>query len=77
MARTFVDNDLLTWEVFPSAGDHGFSANPHLVFNCLSDRDARPRYVELNGHEASAATMVHEASDEKLLQLLELSRVVT
>ena len=77
MARTFVDPDLLLWEVFPSAGDYGFSSNPHLVFNCLSDRAARPRFVELDGHEASAETMLFEATDAKLLDLLERSRIVT
>lgn len=76
MARTFVDRDLLTWEVYPSAGDYGFSDNPHLVFNCLSDRNARPRYVELDGHNAAAETMVSGATDAKLLDLLAQSRVV-
>jgi hypothetical protein len=76
MARTFVDRGLLTWEVFPSAGDYGFSTNPHLVFNCLSDRMARPRYVELDGHEAGAETMITDASDAMLLDLLSASKVV-
>ncbi len=76
MARTFVDRDLLTWEVYPSAGEHGFSSNPHLVFNCLTDRLARPRYVGLDGDEASAETMVFDASEAKLLDLLGKSKVV-
>ena len=76
MARTVVDRDLLTWEVYPSAGDYGFSDNPHLVFNCLSDRAARPRYVELEGHEAGAESMIAEAADSKLLALLAESKVV-
>ena len=76
MARTFVDRDLLTWEVYPSAGDYGFSDNPHLVFNCLSDRNARPRYVELDGHSAGAESMVTDATEAKLLALLAQSKIV-
>ena len=73
MARTFMDSDLLTWEVYPSGGAHGFSQNPHLVFNCLSNRAEPPRFVDVEGDESSAQKLVNLASVGELLALLQQS----
>ncbi len=70
MARTFLDLNLMTWEVYPSGGQHGFSQNPHLVFNCLSNRGEPPRYMDMAGDSASAQKVVCEASEPELLALL-------
>jgi len=77
MARTFQDRDLLVWEVYPSAGDHGYSQRPHLVFNCLSERTARPRFVELDGDEADGEKLTATATDDDLRTLFERAKVVT
>ena len=77
MARTFQDGDLVTWEVYPSGGDFGFAQRPHLVFNCLTDRSVRPRYVELDGDEADGEKLVVTADDGALRSLLERARVVS
>jgi hypothetical protein len=77
VARTFLDQQLMTWEVYPSAGAYGFSLNPHLVFNCLSNRGARPRFFDVEGDEASAQKLVYDASDAELLAFLDSSRVVS
>ena len=37
MSRTFVDENLHTWEVFPSGGRFGLPERPKIVFLCLSD----------------------------------------
>ncbi|MGH7468872.1 MAG: hypothetical protein ACRENP_13020 [Longimicrobiales bacterium] len=70
MARTFLDPELMTWEVYPSAGAHGFSRNPHLVFNCLSNRAERPRVLDVDGDSASAQKLVLAASESELRDLL-------
>ena len=67
MARTIQDDNFLTWEVFPSAGDHGFSAAPYVVFNCLTDRMQRPRQYKLASNEAEAGTRLEQASIPELL----------
>ena len=67
MARTIQDDNFLTWEVFPSAGDHGFSAAPYVVFNCLTDRMQRPRQHKLASNEAVAADRIEQATLEELL----------
>jgi hypothetical protein len=69
VARTFLDLELMTWEVYPSAGAHGFSRNPHLVFNCLSNRAERPRFLDVEGDSASAQKLVFAASEAELRDL--------
>ena len=76
MARTIQDENFLTWEIFPSAGDHGFSAQPYIVFNCLTDRMQRPRQYQLTTDEAEAETMVDRASDQELLTLFKKAEYV-
>jgi hypothetical protein len=67
--RTFLDDNMLTWEAYPSGGPHG-SEQPFIVFNCLSNRMLRPRCVQTDGDEADAERMVLEASNEKLQEML-------
>jgi hypothetical protein len=73
LARTFMDPDLMTWEVYPSGGAHGYSRNPNLVFNCLSNRAEPPRFIDVEGDEATAQELVSRASDRELLALLQQS----
>ncbi|MGH7462560.1 MAG: hypothetical protein ACREMA_16245 [Longimicrobiales bacterium] len=76
MARTFLDPQLMTWEVYPSGGNFGFSVNPHLVFNCLDNRGERPRFLTVDGDEASAQKLVYDATDAHLVSMLASSRIV-
>jgi hypothetical protein len=73
MSRQIQDQNLLVWEVFPSGGAYGFSTDPYVVFHCLSQRQLRPRRVELDGDEAAGERLVRRASDAELLALLERS----
>lgn len=76
MSRTFKDEGLLTWEVFPSGDDHGHADHPHLVFNCLSNRMTRPRWVDHAGDEADAERIINAATEEELRALLAKSTQV-
>ena len=73
---------MLTWEVYPTGGAHGESVRPQVVFNCLSNRMLRPRYVLMKGDEADAerrialapvgkelghAARVHDGTRERVL----------
>jgi hypothetical protein len=68
--RTFQDHDFLVWEVYSSGGSHGFSDNPNVIFNCLTQQDARPRSVELGKDEADAQRRIAGMSDTELIELL-------
>lgn len=70
MARRFNDQNFLTWEAFPSAGDFGFSTKPYIIFNCLTDPLQRPRQFQIDGDEADAEQKVIAASDRELLDWL-------
>jgi hypothetical protein len=72
--RTFQDRNFLVWEVYPSAGRHGFSTNPHIIFHCLTQRDIRGRYLELGESEADAERRIAEAAPAALLDLLEQAK---
>lgn len=74
MAKTFLDNDLLLWEVYPSTGAFGFPENPKIVFNCLTNRAKRARVVEAPGDEADAAATLQHASTKELLAMFEGSK---
>jgi hypothetical protein len=74
MSHTFTDENLLTWEAFPSGGDYGLAVRPKIVFNCLSDPTVRPRYVERDGHEADAEEEVIEYDEHQLRDLLRESK---
>lgn len=77
MSRTFQDHDFLVWEVYPSGGRHGFSDNPHVIFNCLTQQNLRPRYVPLGRDEADAQRRIALMSDEELLELFERAREIS
>lgn len=74
MSQTFTDENLLTWEAFASSGDFGFATRPRVVFNCLSDPDTPPRYVERPGDEAGAEGQVMEYDEKQLRAMLAQSR---
>jgi hypothetical protein len=79
MSRTFVDENLHTWEVFPSGGRFGLPERPKIVFLCLSDPSpaSRGRYVVLpEGDEASAQDTLADLSDTRLRELLAESRAL-
>lgn len=73
MSRQIQDQNFLVWEVFPSGGEFGFSSDPFVIFHCLTQRDLRPRRVELPGDEADAERLVNASSDAELLALLQRS----
>jgi hypothetical protein len=77
MSRTILDRNMLTWEVYPSGGVHGASTEPQVVFNCLSNRMLRPRYIVMRGDEADAERRIALASNEELLTLFEQSDEVS
>jgi hypothetical protein len=74
MSQTFTDVDLRTWEAFATGGRFGLAVRPRVVFHCLSDRSLRPRYVQLDGNEASAEEVVNESGIDGLRELLQRAR---
>ena len=70
MSVTFTDDDLHSWEAYPTGGDCGLSINPRIVFNCVSAPTTRPRYVEVPGDEADAQSLVQQESLEELKAML-------
>jgi hypothetical protein len=75
MSRTFIDDALALWEVFPSGGRFGLPQRPKVIFHSLSDSSARSRYVILTeGDEASAEDVIAGLSDAHLRELLAQSR---
>jgi hypothetical protein len=75
MARTFLDDNMLEWEAFASAGDFGYADRAHIVFNCLSDLSQRPRIVERSGDRADAEREVGVMPEVQLKELLRSARV--
>ena len=74
MSHTFTDENLLTWEAFASSGNFGLATRPRIVFNCLSDPDTPPRYLERPGDAADAEEQVIEYDAAQLRQMLRDSR---
>jgi hypothetical protein len=70
MSKTFTDDNFMTWEAYPSGGDFGFPENPYIIFNCLSNRMLRPRFVEQTGDSADAERIVAQASPHELSSML-------
>lgn len=58
MTRRIMDRDLRRWEVFASAGPHGFSNPATLVFRCLSDREEPSRAILFPGDRSKAEEAV-------------------
>jgi hypothetical protein len=73
MARSFQDRNFLVWEAFASTGKQGFTDDPHIVFQCSSVPETRPRWVKTEGDEADAQAMLMNATDERLLALFDAS----
>lgn len=76
MSRTFNDENLLTWEAYPSGGKFGLAVRPSIVFHCVSDPQRRARFVTRDGNEADAEENVAEMPDEQLRSLLRESEEV-
>jgi hypothetical protein len=67
MSRTFQDSNFLTWDAFASTGKQGFTNDPHLVFQCTTRPESRPRWLKVTGDEATAQAMLLNASNEEVL----------
>lgn len=74
MSRVFIDDDLISWEAYPSGGKFGLAIRPKIIFNCLSQPERRARYVTASGDDADAEETVLELPDERLRELLRESR---
>jgi hypothetical protein len=75
--RTFQDRDFRVWEVFATSGRHGFSDHAAIVFNCLTERDTRPRSLTLNGDAADVQKTLETSTPQELLALLERASEIT
>jgi hypothetical protein len=73
MLRTFQDQNFLVWEAFASTGKQGFSDDPHIVFQCRTRPESRPRWIKAQGDEADAQGMLMNATDEQVLQMFNAS----
>lgn len=69
MARTFVDEGLMTWEAYAASGDYGFADGARIIFHCLSDPGLRARVVRQQGTPADAERVVADAPTEALREL--------
>lgn len=75
--RSFQDHNFLVWEVYATGGPHGFSDDPNIVFNCLTQPKLRSRVMNIGEDEADAQRIVAEATPAKLLDLFEKAREIT
>jgi hypothetical protein len=71
--RTFQDRNFLVWDAFASTGKQGFADDPHIVFQCTTLPESRPRWTKVAGDEATAQAMLVDASNEDVLALFERS----
>jgi hypothetical protein len=76
MARTFLDDNMLEWEAFASAGEFGYADRAHIVFNCLTDSSQRPRIVERTGDRAETEREVAGLAEGPLKELLRAARAL-
>lgn len=68
--RTIRDEDLKTWEVYATTGDHGFADPARIAFRCVSDPWERPRAIRYGGDKSEAEEAVERWSDADLLSHL-------
>lgn len=72
LARTFLDDGLVEWEAYVSAGQPKGPAVARLYFVCLNDPFERPRWV---AHESGDVAEAHRAlaslSEPELVRMLE------
>ena len=73
MSHTFSDDDLRTWEVYPSGGRFGLPDNAKMVFYCLSEPHLRPRFVRTKQEDDDVQAALERASDAELLDLFRRS----
>jgi hypothetical protein len=76
MSKTFLDDNLLTWEAYASGGAFEAAEHPFIVFNCLSNRMLRPRFIS-GGDEANAAGKLAAASSAQLRDMFKRSDEVS
>jgi hypothetical protein len=70
MSRTFIDENLLSWEVYASGGKFGLPDDPKVVFHCQSDPAQRARFVRYGEDNAQAEQAVQSLPDEQLRRML-------
>jgi hypothetical protein len=71
MARSILDDELRTWEVFPSTGAYGYSPRSKLVFQCTTDPAQPPRSCTLDGDTSDAEALLVRAPASELAALLQ------
>ena len=72
LSRRFLDEALIEWEAYVSAGQPGGSAAARIYFVCLNDVFERPRFVtHESGDTAEAHRVLAGYSDAELAALLE------
>lgn len=74
MSRTFQDQNFLMWDAFASTGKQGFTNDPHIVFQCTTSPESRPRWIKVDGDEATAQSLLMKASDADVLALFDKSQ---
>ena len=72
-SRSFQDRNFLVWDAFASTGKQGFTDDPHIVFQCTSVPETRPRWVPVDGDEADAQGMLINATNDEVLGLFDRS----
>jgi hypothetical protein len=70
------DDDLLTWEAYPSSGHYGLATEPRIVFQCITDPSRPPRYVVRPGDEADAESEVIKDDEKMLREMLRNSKPI-
>jgi hypothetical protein len=71
MARTFVDEDFLTWEAYVSGGQPDSPEAARIFFLCLDARTTPARFVEHESRSVAAAERdLLNVTDEDLREML-------
>ncbi|MEJ2546971.1 MAG: hypothetical protein P8125_04045 [Gemmatimonadota bacterium] len=71
MARTFVDEDFLTWEAYVSGGQPNSPEAARIFFLCLDARTSPARFVEHESRSVAAAERdLLNVTDEDLREML-------
>ncbi len=71
MARTFVDQNFLTWEAYVSGGQPNSPEAARIFFLCLDARTTPARFVEHESRSVAAAERdLLEVTDEDLREML-------
>jgi hypothetical protein len=71
MARTFMDEDFLTWEAYVSGGQPDSPEAARIFFLCLDARTNPARFVEHESRSVAAAERdLLNVTDEELREML-------